>query len=291
MQITVLGKGTFGKAIGSLLDANRVAFAYVDIDLPMEQVADLVFITVPTQHIRAALRTNARFFTPSTVFVNCAKGIEEQTHLLPHQIVAHDRGDAAYYALVGPSFASEILTGHPTLVSLGFGDRLHVQTIKDLVQTDSFRVAEAPGFESLELAAALKNVYAIACGFAAGLGYAMNTRAKLITLALNEFASLARAMCFAYDTLAAPAIVGDLVLTCSSTESRNFTFGVHLATSDATTALAKVGATVEGFYTSHSIQALAQTYQVELPLASLTHRLIEGGADAIPSFRAFVATR
>ena len=98
-------------------------------------------------------------------------------------------------------------------------------------------------------------------------------------------------MGFTYETLAAPAIVGDLVLTCSSAESRNFRFGAHLAASEVPTALSKAGETVEGFHTSHSIQALAQKYRVDLPLALLTHTIIERGASAIPSFRQFLATR
>ncbi len=291
MNITVLGKGAFGKAIGSLLGENGISFKYVALDIPMTQNADLTFIAVPTQQIRDALLTNQRFFHPETIFVNCSKGIEQDSHLLPFQIVEQTLSPKYYYSLVGPSFASEILEKHPTLVSLGFSDKSYVQTIKDILQTDNFRIVDSPGFEALELSGALKNVYAIICGYSAGLNFKMNTNAKLITLALMEIEQVLKTLDFKYQSIALPGLVGDLVLTCSSSESRNFQFGYNLASMDTDKALQAVGSTVEGYFTSKSIQDLTKKHSLDLPLASLTAQIIEEGKKGLSKFKNFVSTR
>ena len=290
MHITVLGKGIFGRAIGSLLEFNKVPFVFVDIDLPMIVSTDLLFITVPTQFVRQALTENAQFIKPSTAMVNCAKGIEKDSYLLPFQIIAQVASPSAYYSLIGPSFAEEIVTQAPTLMSLGYAQEDHLSLISDLIQTPFFRVQPTPDFAALELSAALKNVYAITCGYAHGLGFKMNTRAQLITLALQEFATLAQAMSINHHGLAQPGIVGDLLLTCSSIESRNFTFGSLLATMSATDALQKAGPTIEGYHSSISIQALSQKYNIPLPLASVTHDFIEKGQTAKQDFYNFLSS-
>lgn len=291
MNITILGKGAFGKAIGSLLEENKISFKYVALELPMTQNSDLVFIAVPTQQIRDALLTNKGFFGPETIFINCSKGIEQDSYLLPFQIVEQALSPKYYYSLVGPSFASEILEKHPTLVSLGYLDKSYVQTIKNLLQTDNFRIVDSPGFEALELSAALKNVYAIICGFSAGLNFKMNTNAKLITLALMEIEQVLKTLDFKYQSITLPGLVGDLVLTCSSSESRNYRFGYNLASMDTEKALAAVGSTVEGYFTSKSIQSLAKKHNLDLPLASLTAQIIEEGKDGLSKFKDFIATR
>ena len=289
MKITVIGKGSYGKAIGSLLLENKITFSYVDVDLPMTTIADVVLLTVPAQFIREVLRENKKFFHKRTIFINCSKGIEEKTHLLPFQVFKEELSSNHYYSLVGPSFAEEVMDNNPTLVSLGYHKGTHVDRIKKLLQTKYFRIKEVEGLEAIELAAALKNVYAILCGYADGLGYGINTRAKIITLALGEFAVLAKRSGFPYRSLAEPAIVGDLVLTCSSRESRNYRFGFYLSQMSSKKALKKVASTVEGFYTSHSIRAVATKYKISLPLAFLTHYIIENGKTSINRFHEVVS--
>lgn len=289
MQITVLGKGAFGKAIGSLLDENRIDFAYVDVNLPMKKNADLVFITVPTQFIRDALIANKKFFTPGTVFVNCAKGIEQKTYKLPFQIIQEVISPKYYYCIVGPSFAEEVVLKHPTLVSLGYKQKKYVDILLNLLKTSYFRIQPTKGYEGLELSASLKNVYAIVCGFASGLGYGMNTRAKLITIALQEITEIADAMGFAFASDILPGVVGDLVLTCSSEQSRNFTFGTLLAKMPADEALVKAGSTVEGYYTSRLVKQISDKFHLKMPLALLTQEVIAKGKNAKTDFHAFVS--
>lgn len=286
MKIAVMGYGKYGRALGSLLEYNKVDFTPVDVGLPLTHEVDVLLQVVPTQFIQQAFQTNGKFIGQDTVIVNAAKGIEKKSHQLPHQIV-QGLGYQHYYSLMGPSFASGIIDKDPTLVSLGYTSDQHVKIIKKLLQTPYFRIQPTADYQSLELAAAMKNVFAILCGFAEGLGLGPNTRAKLITLALQEILKLGEAMDFSVD-LVAPGLVGDLVLTCSSPESRNFQFGLNLATMTQAEALTAVESTVEGFHTSYSMQALSRQYNVELPAAILTHQLIDGGADAKHHFYEFV---
>lgn len=151
---------------------------------------------------------------------------------------------------------------------------MHANKIKDLFQTNYFRVRIVKGVEVLELAAAFKNVYAIACGLAEGLGFGVNTRTKLILLALEEFYRLNKKLKNKINFKMAPATLGDLILTCSSTKSRNFKFGKMLSTKSVKESLAKCK-TVEGFYTVFSISYYARKNRTKLYLAELTKDIIE----------------
>src|SRR5581483_7644175 len=104
MKIMVLGKGVFGRAIGSLLEENKVKFSYVDIDLPAQEVVDIVFIAVPVAFFESALTENLSFFHKKTIFVNCTKGINSETHRLPFQIAEKVLHTKNYLSLIGPSF-------------------------------------------------------------------------------------------------------------------------------------------------------------------------------------------
>lgn len=284
MKIAVLGWGAYGRALGSLLEHNQIEFRPVDVDRPLTHEVDLLLQVVPAQFIRSAFKTNAKFFRSDMIVVNAAKGIEKTSQELPHQII-QELGYRRYYSLMGPSFAAGIVDKDPTLVSLGYSAERDVKTIVNLLQTPYFRIQRTADYQSLELAAAMKNVYAILCGYADGLRLGANTRAKLITLALQEIVRLSQAMSMSVDILAS-GVVGDLMLTCSSTESRNFKFGKNLAKMDAEAALQRVGATVEGYHTSQSMAALARQYDVKLPVAKLIHNLINGQGQ--PEFYRFI---
>ncbi|MEJ0073140.1 MAG: NAD(P)H-dependent glycerol-3-phosphate dehydrogenase [Candidatus Saccharibacteria bacterium] len=159
-------------------------------------------------------------------------------------------------------------------------------------RTPYFRLEETVGYEALELSSALKNLYAISCGYATGLNHGPNTTAQLITIALGEFTLLTKALKLKnYDPMA-PGVVGDMLMTCSSEESRNFQYGLSLAeaakTGEQPTAMQH---TVEGFFTSHSIQAIAKQNGVLLPLAFLTHDIIENPTDSEAAFRRFFTSK
>jgi glycerol-3-phosphate dehydrogenase (NAD(P)+) len=293
MNIAFIGFGKFGRAIASLAEYNGYEYDYAEAaeSRLLSKPAEIVFLTVPVQHLREALADNAAMLKKDTVVVNCAKGIEEGTHLLAHEIVAEAGDYPNYYSLLGPSFASEIEKQYPTAVSLGYITQEYVEDIKRVLETPYFQIQELQGCEALELASALKNVYAIACGYAEGLGYAANTRARLIVMALQEFSVLIDAMKLQSVSMASPGVVGDLVLTCSSRQSRNYQYGVNLATSSEAAKAELHGHTVEGFYTSHSVSQLATHHRAELPLATLTADIISGKVRGRKAFTEFLADR
>lgn len=289
MNIAIIGEGKFGQAIGSLLEYNGVEFEYAEKGRPLGRPADLAFLMLPTQFIRKSLRDNSRFIGRKTIIVNGAKGIEEKTHLLPYQIVESAGSYGSYYSLMGPSFAHGIKARYPTIVSLGYDKPGHLPAIEALLETPYFRVQPIAGYPALELASALKNLYAILCGYAHGLGLGMNTQAMLITLALREFTRLAEAMGFTDYDVMSPGVVGDLMLTCSSEQSRNFKFGLQLAKADSQSVSDMTASTVEGYHTSHSIRSIARRREVDLPLAFLTLRIIKNHKDGAAHFHKFIA--
>jgi glycerol-3-phosphate dehydrogenase (NAD(P)+) len=287
MNIAFIGFGNFGKAIASLLEYNGAAYDYAETTEGrlLSKKADIVFLTVPAKFMRQALVVNKRYVPDEAIIVNCSKGVEEDSRLLVHQIVQHKDRYPRYYSLIGPSFAEGLIRHEPTAVSLGYQNDTYLPTICKLVETPYFSIHPYEGYQSLELASVLKNVYAILCGYAHGLGFGPNTRARIISLALDEFQRLASAMHYSYDATA-PGVAGDLMLTCSSELSRNFQYGLALSTGSH----ADPGeATIEGYHASHAINTIAKEHGAVLPLAEITNRIIAGGVDTPDAFQAHLA--
>jgi glycerol-3-phosphate dehydrogenase (NAD(P)+) len=187
MRITVLGDGAWGTALSRLLTANGHKVTFWDKKSQIDPV-DFVVIAIPTQAIRSVINNHGRNLEKA-VIINSSKGIEKKSHQTPVQIIKEILGtEIKYSTLIGPSFAREVNLKMPTLVNLG-GYNGEIQKICDLFETDYFRVRPTKSVEALELAGALKNVYAIACGMADGLGFEINTRAKLVRISKIGFTS------------------------------------------------------------------------------------------------------
>lgn len=265
VTVGVVGAGAWGKGIASLLAANKHEFTIVDKGEELPQT-DVLFLTVPAESIREVVK---RIKDKKTIVVNCAKGIEKDTHKMPYQIVREVLGkNVEYLTLIGPSFAEEVIQKMPTIVNLGHKDKESYLIVKSILQTDYFRIRGTPAIEALEMAGAFKNVYAIAAGICEGLGFRTNTRTKLILLALEELHSLLYKLKIHTEARANIGIVGDMVLTCSSPESRNFSFGNYLTKHKTHEALHRVGATVEGYNTLASVEYFKKKSKLPLPLAS-----------------------
>src|SRR5664279_975517 len=186
MNICIVGNGAFGKALLHILRDHGDKVSVAKQGEPIEN-AEIVVLCVPAESIRDVLPL-IKFSTKTRIIVNTAKGIETKQNKFPYQLVNEVFGDSIeYYSLVGPSFASEIVKNMPTLVNIGYrSGATHRHTIQKIFQTDSFRVRLSKGVEVLEIASAMKNIYAIGCGIASGLGYGENTKAKIQVLAIEE---------------------------------------------------------------------------------------------------------
>lgn len=265
-----MGDGVWGTALGKLLVANGHEVSFWNQKGQIDSL-DAVVIAIPTQAIRSVIK-NYGHNLKKAVIINSAKGIEKSSYKLPFQIVKELLGaEIKYFTLIGPSFAREVDCKMPTLVNLG-GRNGKTLEICNLFETDYFRVRPTRSVEALELAGALKNVYAIACGIADGLGFKENTKAKLITIAYEEFQKLALKLNYKIDKRARPGILGDLVLTCSSIESRNFSFGKAIAKYSIKESIEKINSTIEGYNTAFSIAHFSK--KSAMPLGKFVFKVI-----------------
>lgn len=275
MNVAIIGGGEFGRAIASLLEFNDVAHQLITRQSSPQNEIDIALFSVPTQAFRQAFNENKSHFNSKTILINCSKGIEEGTHLLPYQITEQFDVYPHYFALVGPSFAAEVVAQHPTAISIGYKNTTKLNDVIELLETPFFRLHPSSDFKSLELAAALKNVYAILCGYASGLGFGANTQTRLVLDAHKEFISIATFLGYSIKDMNTPGIIGDLILTCTSKQSRNYTYGFELAKQHGIDPNA-TEKTIEGYPTCHSVNELLKGHDKDFPLAMLTARLANG---------------
>ncbi|MBI3984947.1 MAG: hypothetical protein HY344_03330 [Candidatus Levybacteria bacterium] len=274
MKIIILGHGKWGQAMGSLLSKNKKDWSYWQRDTEIEGDSILVNC-LPTQVIRDVFQKYGKNLKNS-IIVNGAKGIESKTHKLPYEIIRDVLGEEVdYFTLIGPGFSQEIINQMPTLVNIGYFKVKNSELVKDLFQTDYFRVRLVNQIEALELSGAFKNIYAIACGIADGLGFESNTKTKLIIVAIEELYRISKSLSLVINEDMIAGTVGDLILTCSSEQSRNFSFGRLLAKEKVQQALSIVGETTEGYHTIESLPFYEQKAKVNLSLAHFVYDAIK----------------
>jgi glycerol-3-phosphate dehydrogenase (NAD(P)+) len=231
---------------------------------------DGVLFAVPSHLTRSVLRQLAPCFSGALPFVCATKGIEENTAKLMTQVMEDELPPSMHRSLMvlsGPSFASEFSAGKPTAVCLAGPDEQLVRRFQSALMTPVFRVYADPDIIGVELGGALKNVMALAAGVIDGLDLGLNARAALITRGLAEIIRLGVAMGADPRTFYGLSGVGDLVLTCTGTLSRNHSVGVRLGQGEKLeTILAGMQAVAEGIRTSRAALTLARRYQVDMPI-------------------------
>lgn len=235
---------------------------------PADLAADTVLIAVPTQSLRGFLTEHADHLTGS-VCVLCCKGIEADTGLLPSEILTSVLPDARGAVLTGPGFASEIARGLPTALTLamnGPGD----PALQAHLSTATLRLYLSNDPTGAQLGGALKNVIAIACGISMGAGLGESARAALMTRGYAEMMRLAVDMGANPATLAGLSGLGDLALTCTSMQSRNYALGHRLGQGGV------IGSgTLEGVATARASLTLARPRGVEMPVAGIVAAVLE----------------
>ena len=242
--------------------------------------ADIVLIAIPTQFIRSFLIENRSVFPIGVPIVTCAKGIEVDTLLFPYDILLEELpGKYAKFiaALSGPSFAREVMEKQPTSVAVT-GDPEIAQLVQKIMSVGTFRVYTTDDTIGCEVAGAVKNVLAIASGAAHGLGFGHNTRALLVCRGLAEISRLAARLGSACKCMCGLAGVGDLMLTCSSEISRNFSVGNRLAKGETLEEIeASTPAVAEGVATAKALHALSRKLQVEMPICEEVYLVLYQG--------------
>jgi glycerol-3-phosphate dehydrogenase (NAD(P)+) len=242
--------------------------------------ADVWVCVVPSFAIRSLCKelVAATGGLGDRIFVNCAKGIEENSLAIPGEIFAQEFGAeylGQYAVLSGPSHAEEVCLGIPTTVVAASESLETAQQVQSLFLTKVFRVYTQTDRIGVEMGAALKNVIAIAAGACDGLGFGDNTKAALITRGLAEITRAAVAGGAHPQTLAGLAGLGDLIVTAMSRHSRNRLFGELLAKGRSVEeALAEVGAVVEGYRTCRSAYLWAAKRDVEMPITTAIYQVL-----------------
>jgi glycerol-3-phosphate dehydrogenase (NAD(P)+) len=248
---------------------------------PAEAVdADAVLLAVPAQFVRAVTGKLRSALPAGTPLVICAKGIEQKTGALMSEVVAETLPAASLAVLSGPTFAAEVARGLPTAVTLAAKDGVLAETLSARLGTPRFRIYHSTDPVGVEIGGAVKNVLAVACGIVAGLGLGDNTRAALITRGLTEIGRLSVAKGGRMETLMGLSGLGDAVLTCTATQSRNFSLGVALGQGRSLSdALAGRTSIAEGVFTAASVTALARRLGVDMPICKAVDGILNGGAD------------
>ncbi|MBN9307112.1 MAG: hypothetical protein BGO82_07245 [Devosia sp. 67-54] len=236
---------------------------------PRYSGADLVILAVPAQATRAALAALGNLGEP---VVLTAKGLEHETLQRQSQILAEMAPNAVPFVLSGPSFAVDVAAGRPTAVTLAGESDMGTEAVAAALAGPSFRLYAARDMVGVELAGALKNVYALAAGAVDGANLGASARAGMIARAYAELTRLIVALGGSAETMGGLAGLGDLALSCTSTQSRNYRHGVALGQGEL-----PPRALAEGVFTAPVALALAQRAGVEAPLVEAVNLLLGGG--------------
>lgn len=304
MKIGIIGAGAWGTALAQVLSAGGEVLLWaferevVDAvnarrenplylpgtrlssaitatsDLAEVASCDALLVVTPAQHVRAIL---TRLPVPDTPLVLCAKGIEAGSGQLMSHVAEDVLPNAPLAVLSGPTFAHEVAAGLPTAITLACRDGAVGERLVERIARPTFRPYLSDDVIGAEVGGAVKNVLAIACGIAEGAGLGLNARAALISRGFAEMSRFGLALGARAETLAGLSGLGDLVLTCSSTNSRNFSFGKGLGEGmPAADLLTNRRTVAEGAHTAPVLRSLARRMEVEMPIVEGVCALVDG---------------
>jgi glycerol-3-phosphate dehydrogenase (NAD(P)+) len=234
---------------------------------------DAVLLVVPAQTLRAAV--GELVVAPGTPVVACAKGIERGTRRFMTEIIAECLPAAIPAILSGPSFASDVARGLPTAVTLAAPDEATAKMLAHSLGSAAFRPYHSTDVRGVEIGGAAKNVLAIAAGIVAGRKLGASAAAALTTRGFAELVRFGRAWGARPETLAGLSGLGDLILTCSSAQSRNFQLGRKLGEGMSLVEIGRAGELAEGVYTAGVLVEMAQERAVETPIAAAVSAVLD----------------
>lgn len=276
-KILVLGDGSWGSAlakIAALAGHDVAVWSRKSPDTRLLKSAEAVIVAVPAQAVRLVL-TELTVPSEAAVII-AAKGIERGTGHFMHQVIRSRAPENPALILSGPSFADDVLAGKPTAVTLG-GPNLNLANAwAAALSLPHFRIYGSDDVLGVALGGAMKNVLAIACGISDGRKLGDSARAALITRSFAELIRFGQALGARPETLMGLSGLGDLMLTCTSPQSRNYSAG-HLIGSGvaAKDAIAATKGTVEGAYTAQVAVELARQNGIDMPIISAVHAILD----------------
>lgn len=234
--------------------------------------ADAILAAVPAQSLRALASLIAPSLSENIPVISCAKGIERGTHKFMTQIIADAAPRATPAILSGPSFAADVARGLPTAVTLSAADETVAADLAKALGSATFRPYHTTDLRGVEVGGAAKNVLAIATGIVSGRGLGASAAAALVTRGFAELVRFGRKLGARPETLTGLSGLGDLVLTCSSPQSRNYSFGLSLGRGqpDQSHKLA------EGAFTASVLSQMAKEYGVDMPITAAVAAVLDG---------------
>jgi glycerol-3-phosphate dehydrogenase (NAD(P)+) len=281
-RIVIAGAGTWGRALAFVIDGAGHSVRLWTRNDKDDAVADCdaLVLAVPAQACREVLSRLGPALPPQAPVIITAKGIERASGLFMHEVAAAILPSARSFILSGPSFAADVVKGLPTAVTLAAPTHDEAADWAKRLSLPSFRIYGSDDVAGVAIGGALKNVLAIACGISDGRRLGDSARAALTTRGFAELTRFGRKLGARPETLTGLSGLGDLLLTCSSRQSRNFSFGMAIGEgTSVANALAIANGVVEGAHTAASAAALARKHDVDMPIVAAIHAVIDGGAN------------
>jgi glycerol-3-phosphate dehydrogenase (NAD(P)+) len=230
--------------------------------------AEAILLVVPAQAMRSVVKALAETIAPRTPIIACAKGIERGTHKFMTEVVAECAPAAMPAILSGPSFAADVARGMPTAVTLAAEDESVAAELAKALASRTFRPYQSSDVRGVEIGGAAKNVLAIASGIVTGRGLGASASAALTTRGFAELVRFGRALGGRTETMTGLSGLGDLILTCSSPQSRNFSFGINLGKGLASRDIHGKTGLAEGAFTAPVLLEMAKARNVDMPIST-----------------------
>ncbi len=234
--------------------------------------AHIILLATPAQNLREAVTALAPHFAAATPVIACAKGIERGTHKFMTEVIAEAAPSTVPAILSGPSFASDVARGLPTAVTLATKDESLASALVQALGSSSFRPYHTADVRGVEIGGAAKNVLAIAAGIVVGKQFGASAQAALTTRGFSELVRLGRACGARSETMSGLSGLGDLILTCSSPQSRNFSLGLALGRGERPSR----DKLAEGEFTAPVLIELAASKNVDMPVSNAVAAILSG---------------
>ena len=245
-------------------------------DLAEAARAQAILLVVPAQATRAVAQALAQAITLGTPVIACAKGIEHGTQKFMTEVIAECAPTAVPAILSGPSFAADVARGLPTAVTLAAQDEALAAELAKALASRAFRPYQSSDVRGVEIGGAAKNVLAIASGIVTGRGLGASAAAALTTRGFAELVRFGRAFGAKTETMMGLSGLGDLILTCSSPQSRNFSFGINLGQGRSPKVIQGTTGLAEGAFTAPVLLEMAAARNVDMPITQAVAAMLDG---------------
>ena len=312
MKVTVLGTGAYGLALSKiLLDNDNEVVLWTALEEEKKELietkkssklqgyrlkdgvlvttnlkcsienSDLIVIAIPTAFISNVCKELKKYIKANQYICIASKGIENDTCLFIHDIIKSEIKTKKIGAISGPSFAIDLLKGVPVGLSVASKNKRTIKIIQKAFSNDLFKLYPTTDLIGIEVCGAVKNIIAIASGIIDGMGYPISTQALLITESLHDIKSLIHALGGSKNTILSFAGFGDIILTCTSSKSRNYSYGKLIGKKEDKKLIEiyEKNNTVEGLYTLKSINKLITNNKIDIPTFKIIYNIIFNNED------------